>query len=283
METGAGGLRLTRTRLALFVILAVALFAAPRADADTLDFGEVHQWIDADADDIETWAFGTESVTVTFVDSGGVLDRTTSAGSPAAPSTNNFLDPTTNTSGQTLFLKTNGNGGGTGGGPPGPFVDIFVGGVTDVSFTIFDLDTQPPGTFQDRMWMRGHIPGAGTAITDFLAPTDIDPLPGLPGPQTWEVDPLSNANFAVVDGDVENVGGTGDEANRAVVNVSFLGVTIDFIQFRYENMDPASGIQYVSIGDITFTPIPEPNAASLLMLGLVGLAVLGRRCSASPG
>jgi hypothetical protein len=177
---------------------------------------------------------------------------------------------------------------GTGGGPPGPFVDIFVdfswaGGVTDVSFTIFDLDTQPPGSFTDRMWMRGHIPGAGTAITDFLAPTDIDPLPGLPGPQTWEVDPLSNANYAVVDGVVENVGGTGDEANRAVVNVQFLGITIDFIQFRYENMDPASGIQYVSIGDITFTPIPEPNAASLLMLGLVGLAVLGRRCSASPG
>ncbi len=255
---------------AVTVTCALAILtAAGTSAADTIDFGEVHQWTDPNTL-TETYVFPTGTVIVTITDPSGALSTT--GGPPAGPSpaTNLYLNPPDNAANnanpESLFLRTNGNG--RGASALVVTIDfLFPAGVTDVQFDLFDID-RAAGQWRDRIRLRSI--DFDTAARE--NPTSVSSVGGSTPVWTY------NAGNGVVRGDGDS-GGPGNASDSGTARVDFMGGTYSQIEIRYANVDAAQGNQWISLSDISFMPIltPEPSAAQLLIGGLLVLAGFRRR------
>jgi len=242
------------------------------AGADTIDFGEVHQWTDPNTL-TETYVFPTGTVIVTIDDPSGSLS--TAGGPPAGPSpaTNLYLNPPDNAANnanpESLFLRTFGNGTGT----DALVITIefmFPYGATDVQFDIFDVD-RTAGEARDSISLSS---------TDFNTAATSGPTGVLSVGGSTPVWRYSSGNGRVR-GVSEASGGSGNTTDAGTARVEFMGGSYSRIEIEIANDDRARGDQWISLSDISFIPLltPEPSAAQLLLAGLLILAGYRRRRS----
>ena len=163
------------------------------------------------------------------------------------------IDTTLNglsTSNQTLYLQEN-----TTTANQALYAGIkfnTTGGVSGVSFTLYDVDNATGNNWQDRVIVRGSLNGAAvssTATPNTAANISINGVGTTYGSVT---------GATVLDG-LKNIGNDSDAAN---VTISFTGpidqLYIDFTQApgSLNTTDPDS--HGIGIGNITYQAVPEP-------------------------
>ncbi len=247
--------------LVLLLATALALGAGPASAAPAVLDWDTNPWTAPGALS-DSFSVGAGTVNVVF-------SGNTSMFQPGSPDTNANLDPPSNGGQQGLFLNTTANN-------TSPFVIATFGfthamGVTDIVFSFFDVDDQPPGTFTDTIFLQARLFGTST----WVAPTSVAPSPTATG-QTWTLTNLT-ANWARIDG-ITSAVSTGGNSEDGVVVITFgsVGGVYDAFRFQYRNTYNPGGNQWISVSDVAFTSIPEPDTALLLGSGLLGLAALGR-------
>lgn len=229
---------------AAYTLLAgiAALGLSGPAAADILDW-DTNPWTDPNSTS-EVFTINGETVTVTI---SGTLNP------PTSPLSNSTLTPGSDTRGDSLFLNTTNNAA--------PWVTLTFTfshsvGVTDIDFSLFDVDSAPPGAFLDTVLLRGRIFGT----TTYLAPSAVTDE----GSPTWVWD----NNFRI-DGTASAASG----ADAGTANVTFSGAAFDGFQIQYQNNYAGpNGNQWISISDIAFRILPEPSPALLFVPALLLLA-----------
>ena len=140
----------------------------------------------------------------------------------------------------------------------------FLTPVINLSFQIWDVD-QGAGAFIDKI---SNI----QALTDLGATVGADSVTSaVPGYNSITGTGLST----VVVGTAAASGTT----NQGTIDITFNGPITQF-SFRWSNNDPALGAQAIALGQIIYTPVPEPeyfSIAGLLCLAAIGLEVRKRR------
>lgn len=126
-------------------------------------------------------------------------------------------------------------------------------GVTNVSFTIFDVDFANSGgsNFQDQLRSISALSIDGTTL---IAPTITTSVNNT----------LSGTGLNQVVNGIATTSDTGASSNSANVTISFGANAIKSFTFTYGSgsgtiADPT--YQHIGLGDITFTPVPEMNPA----------------------
>jgi hypothetical protein len=126
-------------------------------------------------------------------------------------------------------------------------------GVTNVSFTIFDVDFANSGgsNFQDQLRSISALSIDGTTL---IAPTITTSVNNT----------LSGTDFNQVVNGIASTSDTGASSNSANVTISFGANAIKSFTFTYGSgsgtiADPT--YQHIGLGDITFEPVPEMNPA----------------------
>jgi len=145
-------------------------------------------------------------------------------------------------------------------------------GVTNVSFTIFDVDlgNSSGSTYQDQLSSITALSIDGTTL---IAPTITTSVNNT----------LSGTGLnQVVDG-ITSTSDTGPSSNSANVTISFGANAIKSFTFTYGSgsgtvADPT--YQHIGLGDITFTPVPEMNPTWGAVASCLVAAVLILRHSA---
>jgi hypothetical protein len=151
------------------------------------------------------------------------------------------------------------------------FSALYTLGVENVSFTIFNIDffSSGPDSWQDVIKSISAVSADGVTI---VAPTisNIGPAVTLGG----GLNPTLTGNALVPD--------TGAGSGAGNVTISF-GAPIRSFTFTYADgvgSKPNPTFQNISIGDISFTPVPEINpaiSAAVSCLFAVGLTVFVQR------
>lgn len=205
----------------------------------------------------QTYPIGGGDVTVTFIDPNGALVGT-GGGSPASPSTNNFLNTPLNGGDQNLFVRADGNSG-----PDWVTIRVefsHVSGVTDVNFNIYDIDADL-SQWRDVIVVSGLALGGGV-----VAPTSVSPATASP---SWRYNPANRRIRGL-----EPNQGNGNDNGTALV--SFMDAIQGF-QLSYRNPVTPAGNQWIALSDIAFRIIPEPGPAPLLAVGALTLWLARRR------
>ncbi|MGB8437385.1 MAG: DUF4347 domain-containing protein, partial [Burkholderiales bacterium] len=135
----------------------------------------------------------------------------------------------------------------------GEYIDITInfshpGGVSNVSFPIFDIDTGGAGGFIDKVTVNG-VNGSGT-----INPSSVVPYTGVTTP-TWT---LTGGNTLTGNSPANNTG-AGAQNGTAVVTFNQSGITQ--ITLRYQNNNPGFQ-QAIGIHDIIFTANRAPVLAT---------------------
>jgi hypothetical protein len=157
------------------------------------------------------------------------------------------------TGGDTLGIAVNWNGTNT---PLTVTIDFFNAGASNVSFTLTDIDRKTTGSDDGYRDLISSIKARRTTGT-FLGPTTLTG---------------SSSNTATLNGTNSQVIGNGDVDNSSPANpagdatINFGTNLINQVSFVYGNGSgaPANpGLQFITIGDITFTPriVPEVHPA----------------------
>jgi len=138
-------------------------------------------------------------------------------------------------------------------------------GVTNVSFSIFDVD-YGAGTWIDQISGITGLLLNGTIVAATTVTGSADNLVTLNGTNT------------VVTGRTANAGGNSSAGN---VFISFGNAVVSQVQFSWANTDPAKGDQKISLSDVNYTQviIPEfhPGLAGAGLCGLIVAWQLFRR------
>jgi hypothetical protein len=210
---------------------------------------------------------GNGSIEVTINDGNGSLVR---GGGNASPASSNFLDPTGNAGEHNLFIRADGNNAA-------PWITIFfdfdnaVGGrtaITDFTFSFYDVDANPPTSWTDLLFLRG-------VLTDgsFVAPATVT---GPGASPSWTYTVVGGGTVGRLLGTTPNQPSSGPGSDNGTATILFDQQITD-LQIQYRNSQPGGTNQWIGISNMSFTDVPEPEAFALLSLGLLGLAVAGRR------
>jgi hypothetical protein len=253
--------------------LCLALLAGPlgtgAARAVTLDW-DLNLWPGTGVR-TATYTVGSGDVTITVTDSAGVIDGSGSGGAPGSLATTTTLNPPSNGGNRNLFIKTDENTNANTGGDY-ITVDItfsHVGGVADVSFSIFDVDRQPLisifgipiSGFTDQLTFE-----ASDGVTTYN-PSSVAAVTGTP---TWSFDGSNT-----ITGTANNSSNTSDNGTAVV---TFTGTQwMNRVSFQYRNVLDQGQIQFIGLSNINFRQAPEPSTGLLLGLGLAVLAGARRR------
>jgi hypothetical protein len=243
---------------AVLPVLTAASLGASAARAETLDWN-LTPWPGTSVR-TATYTVGAGDVTITITDPAGVIDGTTSGGTPGSLVTDSTLSPPSS-GGDNLFIKTNDNSAATTGGQY-VTVDILfshAGGVADVSFSLFDVDAQASSGFIDQVWLE-----ASDGLVTY-APTSVTALHPVP---RWSFDGSNtitgNSNAA-----------SNNERGTAVV--AFNGQWLNRVSFQLRNTSDPAQIQFIGLSSINFRQAPEPSTGLLLGFGLLLLSSRTRR------
>lgn len=254
--------------------LAAALLVPAAATALTMDWEGANAWPGTTATSHTITVDGSDIV-ITVSDPAGVIQHGPDlSGGPGSVSSNTFIDPASNGGASSLFLKTNGN---TAAGTGSQYVTItydfsdFAGGVTDVAFSIFDIDQLPLVTFfgfpisgfTDQVEIAASY--QGTAIS---APT-VTAEPGYESSATWGWD-ATNWRLTGSGSAAEN-----DDAGTA--HVDFGSQPLDQLTLTYRNVLTQGQLQWIAFSALTFSRSPEPSTGVLVGLGLFLLGARRRR------
>jgi len=260
--------------LVALAAFAVLLGAHP-ARALTLDW-DVVNW-PTPGTRTQTYAVGGGNVTLTFTDT---LNRINGAagpsGSPASLVDGTFLNPTGNAGASNLFIKTLNNTSS-----PWVRLDItfsHVGGVTEVDFSIFDVDRAPHifppfilTGFEDQLQMT-----ASDGVSTFN-PTSVTAQTATP---SWSFNCTNTITGTA------SAAQTGGNSANGTANVSFDQVITSF-SISYRNTLSQGQTQWIGLGPLRFLVAPEPSTGLLVGFGLLVLAArrsrarTRRRASAS--
>jgi hypothetical protein len=162
------------------------------------------------------------------------------------------------------------------------------GGVTAVSFAIFDVDFND-GQFRDILRnfvaydannnvlaVYATLTNDATTTQSTTGNTTNNPYNAITGSGTANAQALAYDSDPGASGSSGNVGQNDDEGN---VYVSFVsnGTRIDHVSFVYDN-DGFLGAQAIALGDITWTTVPEPSTVlgGGLLVALAGAQLLRR-------
>jgi hypothetical protein len=126
-------------------------------------------------------------------------------------------------------------------------------GVTNVSFTIFDVDfsNSSGGHFQDQLRSITALSIDGTTL---IAPTITTSVNNT----------LSGTGLNQVVNGIATTSDTGATSSNANVTISFGANAIKSFTFTYgsgSGTDADPTYEHIGLGDITFTPVPEMNPA----------------------
>lgn len=152
------------------------------------------------------------------------------------------------------------------------FAAVYVQGVTNVSFTIFDVDSNNvagSSTYQDRLSSIRALSIDGVTL---IAPTITTSLNN--SVSGTGVDQIVDGIATTVD--------TGDGSGDGNVTISFGTNAIKSLTFTYGGgpLFDDSTYEHIGVSDIDFTPIPEMNPAGVSCascLAAVALVALHRR------
>jgi hypothetical protein len=239
----------------------VVLLGAPPAGALTLDW-DVVNW-PTTGTRTQTYAIGGGNVTLTFTDPLNRINGATGpSGSPASLVDGTFLNPTGNAGASNLFIKTLNNTSS-----PWVRLDItfsHVGGVTDVDFSIFDVDRLshifPPfilGGYEDQLTFT-----ASDGVTTFN-PTSVTAQTATP---SWSFNGTNTITGTA------NVAETGGNSANGTANVSFDQVITSF-SITYRNTLSQGQSQWIGLSALRFRIAPEPSTGLLVGLGVLALAI----------
>jgi len=210
---------------------------------------------------------GNGSIEVTVNDARGSLVRT---GSPASPDSNNYLDPTGNGGEHSFFVRADGN-------DASPWITILfdfdnaVGGRTairDLIFSFYDVDANPPTSWRDVIFFRGTL-----ADGSFVAPTSVT---GPGASPSWTYAVVGVGTTGRLRGITPNQPSSGPGSENGTATILF-DQEITELWVEYRNAHAGGTNQWIAISNMSFTEVPEPEALVLLAMGLLGLAVAGRK------
>ncbi len=243
---------------------AVALMANPRS-ASALSF----QW------DENPWP-GSAVLAHTYDGIGNgsidvaITDANNSLVAGASPASNSNLDPTGNAGEHSLFIQATGN-------DTTPWISIVfdfdnaVGGrtaITDLTFSFYDVDANPPTSWRDVLRIQGVL-----ADGSFVPPATVT---GPGASPSWSYSVVGGGTIGRLRGATPNQPSSGAGSDNGTVTV-FFDQEITELRIEYRNAHTGGTNQWIGISNMTFTEVPEPEAFALLSLGLLGLAVAGRR------
>jgi hypothetical protein len=248
------------------VICALCLLlAAPPARALVLDW-DVVSWPTLGTR-TQTYAVGGGNVTITISDP---LNRISGAagpsGSPGSVVDGTFLNPVGNAGASNLFIKTVGN-------TTAPWVQLditfsHVGGVTEVDFSVFDVDRLPHifppfilSGYEDQLLFT-----ASNGSTTFN-PTSVTAQTATP---SWSFNGTNTITGTA------NAAETGGNSANGTANVSFDQV-INSFSITYRNTLSQGQTQWIGLGALRFRVAPEPSTGLLVGLGLLALAATRSR------
>jgi hypothetical protein len=244
-------LRRALVRIATVVLATVCL--CPTAQAVTLDWS-TRTWTAGslnNAYDIDPSRAGTDiAITV-----GGSTNRLTSglvAPNPMTPAVTRAFDGGLSPGRNSLELAIDLTNQSQSLTVTYTFSAAYASGVTNVSFSLFDIDSQATGSsnFEDQVRTIYATLTNGTQIAATITNIGSSVTPaGIGLAQTL----TGNSNAIDLD--------AGSEAGNATI--SFLSDNIRSISFVYGGgstfADPT--YQHIGIGDITYSPVPEINPA----------------------
>ena len=209
-------------------------------DWDTADWTAAFSTVTGTAS--QSFATGTGNVTVTLTlrdGAGAVVTGTNPFSATNQPDDNTYNDGNTAEQALLLFVKANGFANSN------YYIDVQLsfsqpGGVSNVSFSLFDVDTGGAGGFVDRVTATA-VNGSGTINPSTIAG---DPT----GTPTW------TAVGNVITGNVGATNaGAGAEDGTAVVTFNQAGITQ--VNLRYQNLAVANQ-QAIALHDISFNRDP---------------------------
>jgi hypothetical protein len=141
------------------------------------------------------------------------------------------------------------------------------------------LGAEPNGTLGGGQGVS-LVVSPGLAINAFGAEIVYAPFNGTVAKDSFRlvVDcPNPPCAFAGNTEDLDRRGGSFFLGVVADPGVDFNGVTLEALIPTDSSLNPAGIVPAWQVGPITFSPVPEPSAGSLLAAGLCGLAFLCRR------
>lgn len=210
----------------------------------------------------QTYDVDGENVTVAIDDPGDAINTGTGPlGAPRSPVLSAFLNATGSGGQDNLFIKTDGNAAGISI----TFDFAHVGGVHDLSFSIFDVDAGPPGSYADRITVVLEIGGV---------PAPATPIVTTGSASTWD-----GTSVTGIAGSAAPETGAGSEAGS--VHFDFGTAMLTSFTIYYENLNAAPADQWIGIGDIDFEIAPEPGSGALVAIGLGLLGAWRRRVRAA--
>lgn len=225
--------------------------------ADTLDWNSVN-WSNEDL----TESFNVGGTTISFVisgDTGGIENN--------SPNDTTQINGSSSTE-QTLFLNTN-----HGNRNDDITITItFSQPVTNISFTIYDIDADS-SSYVDQI--RNVYGSDGVNTYAFSATGSSGNSVASSGTTSLTVTGTSSIN---------------DDSDNGNATFSYTGAAVTTISFTYGNNTDTSlgdrppgnpGNQWIGLGDITYTVVPEPavSMGAALLLGLALWKSRQRLCS----
>jgi len=262
------------SRLVRLFVISVAIFAfSESASAVLVDWSALN-WPAgslSNSYDVDPANTGND-VTVTLSGDTGRLQPSLAAGNPQTPAITRAFDGGLGTSPYTLELALDLTSNTQSVTFTLNFSALYAAGVSNVSFTLFDIDANNAGgsTYQD---VISNIHATSTTGT-LIAPT----ITGVGANVSLTGTGLSQ----VLTGQTSTVDlGAGSGAANATI--SFNANEISSITFTYgsSSMFADPTYQHIGIYNIDYAVIPESGSMASICLVVIGLAVArSRRCTA---
>ena len=237
-----------------FVLLTLLGPFLATAHAITLDWDSV-TWTAgslSNSYDVDPAKAGND-ITVTISGNTAQLQPKNTSPNPQTPALTNTLQGGLGTAQNTLCLALNLQDQNQAVTVSVNFSALYISGVANVSFTIFDIDfaNSSGNTFQDQLRSIQAIDMNGNAVAATITTSANNTLSGTTG--------LSQVVTGIASGNDTDPG-----SGSSNVTISFGATAIKSFTFTYGSGSgtvPDPTYQHMGIHDISFTPIPEINPA----------------------